>query len=284
MPTQAKIEKVAELQQKLENCSIAVTATYTNITVNEMTDLRRRTREAGFEFLVIKNSLLSLAADAAQLPQLKDIMQGPTAVAFGYDEPVDVAKTLNDYIRNNRSALSIQGAIVSGGPALLTTEVERLASLPPRPQLLAMLLGQIQSPISGLINILNGPLWSFGGILQARIQQLESGAEAEISTSQAESGAEAESGDSEAEAGPETVAETEAEPEAVESQPEPEATTETEAEPEAVESQPEPEATTETDAEPEAVESQPEPEAATETAAEPESVESQPDAEPESEA
>ena len=272
MPTQAKIEKVAELQQKLQNCSIAVTTTYTNITVNEMTDLRRRTREAGFEFLVIKNSLLSLAADAAQLPQLKEIMQGPTAVAFGYDEPVDVAKTLNDYIRNNRSALSIQGAIVSGGPALLTTEVERLASLPPRPQLLAMLLGQIQSPISGLINILNGPLWSFGGILQARIQQLESGAEAENSTSQAESGAEAESGDSEAEAGPKTVAE-------------PEATTETDAEPEATtETAAEPEATTETAAEPEAVESQPEPEPATETAAEPEAVESQPDAEPESEA
>ena len=273
MPTQAKIEKVAELQQKLQNCSIAVTTTYTNITVNEMTDLRRRTREAGFEFLVIKNSLLSLAADAAQLPQLKDIMQGPTAVAFGYDEPVDVAKTLNDYIRNNRSALTIQGAIVSGGPALATTEVERLASLPPRPQLLAMLLGQIQSPISGLINILNGPLWSFGGILQARIQQLESGAEAEAGDSQAESGADAETGDSEAEAGPESAAE-------------PEATTETAAEPEAAaEPAAEPEATTETAAEPEATtETAAEPEAATETAAEPESVESQPDAEPESEA
>ncbi len=174
MPTQAKQDKVAELQDKLERCSIAVTTGYSRITVNEMTDLRRRTREAGFEFVVIKNSLLSLAADAAQMPQLKDIMEGPTAVAFGYDEPVDVAKTLHDYIRTTRSALTIQGAVVGTGPALPTGEVERLATLPPRPQLLAQLLGQIQSPISGLINVLNGPLWSFGGLLQARIQQLES--------------------------------------------------------------------------------------------------------------
>ena len=123
MPTQAKQDKVAELQDKLERCSIAVTTGYSRMPVNEMTDLRRRTREAGFEFVVIKNSLLSLAADAAQMPQLKDIMEGPTAVAFGYDEPVDVAKTLHDYIRTTRSALTIQGAVVGTGPALPTGEV-----------------------------------------------------------------------------------------------------------------------------------------------------------------
>ncbi len=174
MPTQAKIDKVAELKDKLERCSIAVTTGFSRIRVNEMTELRRRTREAGFELVVTKNSLLSLAADAAQMPQLKDIMEGPTAIAFGYDEPVDVAKTLHDYIRTTRSALTIQGAVVAAGPVLPTGEVARLVALPPRPQLLALLLGQIQAPISGLINVLNGPLWSLGGLLQARIQQLES--------------------------------------------------------------------------------------------------------------
>ena len=177
MPTQAKVDKVAELQEKLERCSIAVTTGFSRIPVNEMTDLRRRTREAGVELVVIKNSLMSLAADAANMPQLRDIMEGPTTVAFGYDEPVDVAKTLSDYIRTTRSALIIQGAVVGGGPALPTPEVERLAALPPRPILLSQLLGQIQAPISGLINVLNGPLWAFGGVLQARIQQLEEAGE-----------------------------------------------------------------------------------------------------------
>ena len=60
MPTQAKVDKVSELQEKLERCSIAVTTSFSNIPVNEMTELRRRTRAAGVEFLVIKNTIMSL--------------------------------------------------------------------------------------------------------------------------------------------------------------------------------------------------------------------------------
>lgn len=173
MPTQAKVDQVRELREKLEKCSIAVTTTYTNIPVNEMTELRRQVRGAGLEFLVVKNTLMSLAADAAQLPQIKEVMQGPTAVAFGYDEPVDVARILQDYIRTTRSALTIQGAVMGRGPVLSTREVERLATLPTKPQLIAQLLGQMQAPIYGLLRVLNGPLSNFGYLLQARIRQLE---------------------------------------------------------------------------------------------------------------
>jgi large subunit ribosomal protein L10 len=175
LPTQAKEDKVRDLKDKLERCSIAVTANYTNIPVNDMTELRRRTRTSGMEFLVVKNTLMGLAAEAAQRPQLKEIMQGPTAVAFGYGDPVDAARTLHEYIRTTRSPLTIQGALLSSGVALPAREVERLATLPPRPQLVAQLLGQMQAPIHRLLGVLNGPLWSLGGLLQARIQQLESG-------------------------------------------------------------------------------------------------------------
>ena len=174
MPTHAKVDQVNKLKEKLERSSIVVTTTYTNLNVNEMTELRRRTRLAGFEYLVIKNTLMYLAADAAQRPQLKEIVQGPTAIAFGYDEPVDVAKTLHEYIRSTRSALTIQGAVVGDGPVLPTREVERLATLPAKPQLVAMFLGQVQAPLYGLLYVLNGPLLNLGGLLQARIQQLES--------------------------------------------------------------------------------------------------------------
>ena len=174
MPTQAKIDRVSDLKEKLERCSIAVTATYTNISVNEMTELRRRTREAGVDFLVVKNTLMHLAADAAQRPQIKEIVNGPTAVAFGYDEPVDVARTLSEYIRSTRSALTFQGAVIGDGPALPPSDVERLSTLPPKAQLVATLLGQLQSPLYRLMGVLNGTLQGFGGILQARIKQLES--------------------------------------------------------------------------------------------------------------
>ena len=175
MPTQGKIDRVNELQSKLEKCSIAVTATYSNIGVNEMPALRRRTRDAGVEFVVIKNTLMHRAADAANKPQIKEIVNGPTAIAFGYDEPIDVAKTLSEYIRTTRSPLAFQGAVIGDGPPLPAADVERLAALPPKPVLVSTLLGQLQAPLYQLLGILNGPLQSFGGILQARIRQIESG-------------------------------------------------------------------------------------------------------------
>jgi len=173
LPTQAKMDKVAELQAKLEHCSIAVSTGYRGITVNEMTELRRRMRQGGVEFMVTKNTLINLAADAAHRPEFKSIVAGPTAVAFGFDDPVDAAKTLSEFIRSTRSTLQIQGALLGGGSLLAATEVERLATLPARPQLVALLLGQLQAPIQRLLGVMNGPLQSLGGLLQARIRQIE---------------------------------------------------------------------------------------------------------------
>ena len=173
MPTPAKVERVAELKDKLERCSIALTAGYSGIPVNAMTDLRRRMRDAGVEFVVVKNTLVNLAAEDAQVPQFRDIVEGPTAIAFGYDDPVDVARAVNDYIRATLSPLAIRGAVLGGGATLPPAEVERLAALPGKPQMLANLLGQMQAPIQRLLGVLNGPLQNLDGLLQARIRQLE---------------------------------------------------------------------------------------------------------------
>ena len=173
MPTPAKIERVAELQDKLERCSIALTAGYAGIPVNAMTDLRRRMRDAGVEFIVVKNTLVHRAAAAAQVPQFQEIVSGPTAIAFGYADPVDAARAVHDYIRATRSPLTIQGAILGGGTPLPRAEVERLAALPGKSQLLATLLGQMQAPLQRLLGVLNGPLQNLDGLLQARIRQLE---------------------------------------------------------------------------------------------------------------
>ena len=173
MPTQAKIQRVSDLKEKLDRCSIAVSADYTGIGVNEINELRRRMRNAGVEFTVVKNNLMKLALDAAQRPQAKDIVEGPTAMAFGYDDPADVARVLADYIRSTRSVLNIRGAVLGEGPVLSAAEVNRLATLPSKPQMLANLLGQMQAPIQRLLAALNGPLRNLDALLQARIQQLE---------------------------------------------------------------------------------------------------------------
>ncbi len=174
MPTEAKIQRVDVLKDKLERSSIAVAADYTGISVNEMTDLRRRMRAAGIDFAVVKNTLTYLASEAAGRPQVKEIVQGPTVMAFGYDDPQDVARALSDYIRTSRSTLAIRGAVLGDGPVLPPAEVTRMASLPSKPQVLATLMGQLQSPLQRLLGVLNGPLRNLDALLQARIQQLES--------------------------------------------------------------------------------------------------------------
>jgi large subunit ribosomal protein L10 len=151
-------------------------------------------RAAGVEFTVVKNTLMYLASEAAQRPQVKDIVQGPTAVALGYDDPLDVAKAVSDYIRNARSALTIQGAVLGDGPVMQAPEVVRLASLPPKPELLSTLLGQLQAPLSRLAEVLNGPLQNFDGLIQARIRQLEASGEGIV----AEAGGSSDSVDSSA--------------------------------------------------------------------------------------
>ena len=172
MPTQAKIDRVAELREKLENCSIVISTGCSGIGVNQMVNLRRRMREGGVEFIVIKNNLLNLAADGANVPQLKDVIAGQTAIALGYDDAAAIAKAVAD-AANADGTLRIHGAVVAGGPAMDTAEVTRLASLPPQPVLVAQLLGNMQGPLYGLATVLNGTIAALAYALQARVDQMQ---------------------------------------------------------------------------------------------------------------
>ena len=172
MPTQAKVDRVSELREKLENCSIVISTGYSGIGVNQMVNLRRRMREGGVEFIVIKNNLLNLAADGADLSQLKEVVTGQTAIALGYDDAAAVAKAVADAARAD-GTLAIHGAVVGGGPAMPPEEVNRLATLPPQPVLVAQLLGNMQGPLYGLATVLNGTIAGLAYALQARIDQLQ---------------------------------------------------------------------------------------------------------------
>ena len=173
MPTQEKIERVQELKDKIERSTITLSADYTRTSVNQMTQLRRAMRAAGIEFTVVKNTLIYLAAEQAGRPQVKEIVRGPSAVAFGYDDPAAAAKTMSDYARVNANTFSIIGAVMGDGATLGPDGVTRLATLPPKPQLLAILLAQMQAPMSRLVRALNGPVQNLDNVLRARMRQLE---------------------------------------------------------------------------------------------------------------
>jgi large subunit ribosomal protein L10 len=173
LPTQEKIDRVQELKEHLERSTITFGADYTRTTVNQMTELRRAMRAGGIEFTVVKNTLMYLAADEAGRPQVKEIVQGPSAIAFGYDDPAAAAKTMADYARANANSFVIRGAVMGDGAALGPEGVTRLATLPPKPQMLALLLAQMQAPMSRLVGALNGPVQNLDNVLRARMRQLE---------------------------------------------------------------------------------------------------------------
>ena len=174
MPTEQKIEAVDRLREKLEGSTIVISADPTGMSVTDMTAFRRALRERGVEFRVIKNSLAYLAADAAEKPLVKEIIQGPTGIALGVGDPIEPAKALVDFIKANRSSMTIRGAVLEDR-ALTGAEVESLAALPGKDQLLAQLAGLLMNTVTSLVYVLNAPLAGLATVLQRHAESLESG-------------------------------------------------------------------------------------------------------------
>ncbi|MBF8299428.1 MAG: ribosomal protein [Dehalococcoidia bacterium] len=122
--------------------------------------------------MVVKNTLAGIAADRTGKGALRGVLRGPTGLAFGYGEPAGPAKTLADFIRTSRVNLSISGAVLEG-TALNGEEVQRLATLPPRPVLISQLMGNILAPLSGLVYALNYHIGGLARVLEGRRKQLE---------------------------------------------------------------------------------------------------------------
>ena len=171
MPTERKVRSVEELSRLIEGSTILISADYTGMSVDAMTAMRSALRQRHVEFHVVKNNLTYLAADAAGRPLVKEIVHGPSGIAFGRGDPVEPAKALTEFIRSSRSPLTIRGGVL-GNRMLTSEEVQGLATLPSKEQLIANLMAQLQGPLSGLMYVLNAPAASLARVLQRRAESL----------------------------------------------------------------------------------------------------------------
>jgi large subunit ribosomal protein L10 len=174
MRKEEKKEVVRELAQKLSGCDIAITTDYRGLSVAEMTELRRRLRQEGIEYRVIKNTLARFAAEQAGKEGLTSIIEGPTAIAFCHGDVAAPAKALVDYIRSSKSELKIRGGLLDRR-VLSAAEVTTLAHLPPKEELVAKLLSGMQGTLFALVSVLSANITSFLNLLNARMKQLEGG-------------------------------------------------------------------------------------------------------------
>ena len=166
-----KAGKVAELKDLLSGSKGAVLVDYCGLTVAEDTELRSKMREAGVKYMVAKNTFIRIAAKEAGIEGLDAYLEHNTAVAFSAEDPVAPAKILNDFSKDHK-ALEIKAGILDG-KVIALDEVKALAELPSREELLAKLVGSMQAPISGLVNVLQGTIRNFVYTLEAVRQKKE---------------------------------------------------------------------------------------------------------------
>ena len=172
MPREKKAQIIDRLQEVFSKCSIGIFTDYRGLSVPEITVLRRKLKESGIEYKVVKNTLARFAAERAGKDELAGFFVGPVAVALGYGDITEPARVLADYIGTSKASLSVKGGFL-GDSVLSVEDVMTLSTLPSRELLLAKVVGGMQIPIMALLGCLTTPMRGFMGILQARIQQLE---------------------------------------------------------------------------------------------------------------
>ena len=143
---QLKETKVSEIKEKLEKAQSVIMVNYQGLTVAEDTELRKNLREAGVEYKVYKNTLVTRAANDLGLEKLVEFLEGPVAVALGYDDPTAPARILNDFAKVHK-ALELKAGLVQG-EIYDEAKIKELASVPSKEVLIAKLLGSFQAPIS----------------------------------------------------------------------------------------------------------------------------------------
>jgi len=167
-----KAEQVEVLTEKLRKAKVALLTDYRGLTVTQLQELRGKLRTGDVEYRVVKNTLARRAAEAAGVPALQSELEGPIAIAFGYDDLSMPSKLINEFVRSTRLKLDVKGGLVEGR-VFTPDQVKQLADLPSRETLIAQLMGTLQSPVGQLVGLMQTPVQQLVGVLDAYKTKLE---------------------------------------------------------------------------------------------------------------
>jgi large subunit ribosomal protein L10 len=154
MPTAKKETTIEELRERLASSPNLFLTDYKGLTVAEITKLRGELRKDGSTYAVVKNTLFKIAAGDELAGKLETFLAGPTAIVFGGADPVAPAKALKQF-SDGTKPVDVKAAYIDG-KVVDKAQVNVLASLPSKPELLAKLVGSLASPMRGLVTVLNG--------------------------------------------------------------------------------------------------------------------------------
>jgi large subunit ribosomal protein L10 len=167
-----KEEQVADLKEKFGRASCVYVAGYRGLDVESANTLRQKLRTEGdgeFEYRVIKNSVLRLAAGDTPVADIIEHFQGPTAIAISYGDPVGLAKILSDFSKENE-VFDLRAGVLEGN-ALDAAEIQAVAKLPSLDQLRGKLIGLIQAPATKLVRLFAEPGAQLARVVSAKGRQ-----------------------------------------------------------------------------------------------------------------
>jgi large subunit ribosomal protein L10 len=157
---------VAEFRERVGDAMVLYLTDFSGLDVKSMTLLRQKLRENGAEYVVAKNRLVRLALQDTDMPDLSDALQGPTGVVFGFDDAVSPAKALTDFAKEHNDRPVFKMGVLDN-ELLQPDQIDRLAKLPPKEQLLAELAGLMQAPLAAFAGALEGKVQEMAGVLDA---------------------------------------------------------------------------------------------------------------------
>jgi len=160
-----KQELVRQLTEKLNGSVAGVLVDYKGTDVTTDTEMRRKMREAGVEYAVIKNTMLRFSSTEAGLEEIHPFLEGPTALAIHTEDPVAAAKVVHAYVGKDKP-MQVKVGFVDG-KVISAAEVEALSKLPAKEVLVAQVLGTMVAPITGLATVLNANIRGLAVALQA---------------------------------------------------------------------------------------------------------------------
>ena len=158
---------VSELQERIDRAPVLYLTDFTGLDVKAMTELRSSLRKSGAEYVVVKNRLAKrVFAESEELPDISDSLVGPTGFVFGYEDAAAAAKALSDFAKDHDKKPVFKLGVLDNR-VLQPEQVEKIAKLPPREQLLAELAGALEAPMAMLATALEAKLQETAGLLDA---------------------------------------------------------------------------------------------------------------------
>jgi large subunit ribosomal protein L10 len=173
MKRDEKALAISEFEEGIGKATNAFLIEFKGITVPQVTELRKQVRETGSDYVVVKNTLAMIAVKDSPLVALREKFTGPTAVAYNTTDAVALAKALTKFAKDV-PAVQFKGAMLNG-QIVPAAEIQTIANLPSREELVSKLLFMLQSPIRGLVTVLNANIRNIAVVINQIAKQKEGG-------------------------------------------------------------------------------------------------------------